>query len=661
MDVSPCHPASLASVDADFVNRVMFSLNTFGGLKLLDGNGRDVAFPEKGLLILTYLMLEPTARAPRSVVARLLWGADNSGAQANLRKLVSRIRGRQLVLGRSFLRFSDAIVELETPPSASDLCFARSDQSGSVFERLKLLRKTLEADFLLEADCQSADFFHWREAQRRRHAGLLKETLYAAAEQARANEEITLVKDVALLAAGSDPEDRDINCIVLRIFGGAGDAKHFRRVFERRVAQLDGWSKRRGDSAAIPADDTAPYNEGTSDGRRRLRIPLLVLPSIEGQGPDYDVSTLVSDMSVGFCALDSVDIADRCTAVRITRIGEGAVATFDQRDGSYILDMRLSPRDNELQLFSQLVDAASDEVIWAERISLAQSSPERQRQRVTRHIVLSLAGQIERREMVRSHFKENPAAYQRYLTAKHYLAHLSVKSLQKARAELEAVLESNGHFAPALSSIARTYSKQWVLTSGADAALLSQAETYATQAIAARRDIADGYRELGMAKTLQRANDEGIEALTLAEALDPGHAGIIADHAEALLHSSEPDLALTKIESAIALNPISPDTYLWTASVASYTLGHFETALDYIGRMADPRLADRISAASWAMLGEEERAGFFVRRMHKTNPGFDVDHWVSVVPFKEKWQRDIYRDGLRRAGFWKAAASSFGA
>ena len=102
-------------------NKIMFSLHVFGGLKLLDGDGREVAFPEKGLLILVYLMMDPNMRAPRSAIGRFLWGRDDNGsAQVNLRKLVSRIRGRQAELGKSFLHFSETTVELQSAPSLAD-------------------------------------------------------------------------------------------------------------------------------------------------------------------------------------------------------------------------------------------------------------------------------------------------------------------------------------------------------------------------------------------------------------------------------------------------------------------------------------------------------------------------------------------------------------
>ena len=637
----------------------MFSLHTFGGLKLLDCDSREIAFPEKGLLILAYLMADPTARAPRSAIAELLWGQDDSGnAKVNLRKLVSRIRSRQAELGRSFLRFSETTVELEPPQLTSDISVLNADRADPVFTKLKLLLETLEAEFLRGINCQSLIFFHWREAQKHRHAQMLKETLMAAAVQASAKDDIALVKEAALLIFAVDPEDPDIGRILLRIFDAAGEVEHFRRIFERRGALLASWP-RSEDKSPTHGESATSSAEGSVVAGQKIRIPLRILRPSDTQTSGYDPSSLMDDITIGFCALNSLEANDRSTAIRIGRRDEDAAS--DGQDRSYVLHMRLSTQNHKTLLFSQLVEPASNEIVWADRLSLEQSPHEQQRQKIARHIVLSLTGQIERREMMRAHFDKSPAAYQRYLSGRRYLGQLSLPNLQKARTELEAVLRSGDHFAPALSSIARTYSKQWLLMSGGDATLLKEAEDYAMRAIAARRGIADGYRELGVAKTFQGASDESLEALELAEALNPNHAGIIADQAEALIYSSRPDLALRKIESAIALNPLSPDSYFWIASAASYMLGCFEAALCYIDRMADSRLADRISAASWAMLGDKNRAGFFVRRVHDTNPGFDIDNWLSVVPFKEQWQRDIYREGLRRAGFWESIPNPAGA
>ncbi|MBY5767307.1 hypothetical protein HFO06_30190 [Rhizobium leguminosarum] len=34
----------------------------------------------------------------------------------------------------------------------------------------------------------------------------------------------------------------------------------------------------------------------------------------------------------------------------------------------------------------------------------------------------------------------------------------------------------------------------------------------------------------------------------------------------------------------------------------------------------------------------------YMRRVLETYPDFDVDKWLSIVPFKEQWQKEQYRE-----------------
>ncbi len=121
-----------------------FSLRTFGGLKLLDSDGHDVAFPEKGLLILGYLLAGSMERELRSTIAQFLWGHDDNGsAQVNLRKLVSRIKSRQAELGVQFLRFTETVIELEPSSLASDMSFI--DGTDEPLSKLAQLVETMES------------------------------------------------------------------------------------------------------------------------------------------------------------------------------------------------------------------------------------------------------------------------------------------------------------------------------------------------------------------------------------------------------------------------------------------------------------------------------------------------------------------------------------
>jgi len=67
--------------------------------------------------------------------------------------------------------------------------------------------------------------------------------------------------------------------------------------------------------------------------------------------------------------------------------------------------------------------------------------------------------------------------------------------------------------------------------------------------------------------------------------------------------------------------------------------------------MRDPRPASRLAAASWAMLGNLAKAKTYRLRTLRDNPNFDLDAWLAMVPLKEKWQTERYREGLLKAGF----------
>jgi TolB-like protein/Tfp pilus assembly protein PilF len=385
----------------------------------------------------------------------------------------------------------------------------------------------------------------------------------------------------------------------------------------------------------------------------RIAIPRLVLlpPKNQSARPQvgFLAASLVEDITIGFCAFNSLEVIAPYSAVQIGHHVETQKAFFERHRVNYILDTRISNTGDEVTLFAQLIFFDQNQIVWAERFSLDHMDLVKDRRVVARRIALSVSSEIERHEALREDL--NPIAYHRYLVGRRHLARLTLPNLRRARKEMKAALSVSPDFAPALSSMARTYSKEWLLTARGDIELLQTAESLAKQATETRPDFADGYREFGVAKLLQGAFDESAEAMEVAESLAPHYADVIADYADTLVHCSLPAMALRKIERAIELNPLGPDTYFWTGAGANYALGEFEASLDYIGQMADPSLADRLSAASWAMLGRQDKARIFVRRFREGNPDFDVDKWLSAVPSKEQWHKDLYREGLKKAGF----------
>jgi DNA-binding SARP family transcriptional activator/TolB-like protein len=649
-----------------------FRLLTLGELRLVDPSGSAVSFPEKGLLVLAYLFAHPQRSQSRSVLSRLLWDkVEPAQAFTNLRKTLSRIEARQQELGDCLIEITTSDIKLDDRTIQCDVAGLQTLPSSDALSDLRTLVGLFSCLFLESIESAGDALSAWIRQQQQQHLTRLRETLTAAIPVAKSTSDVALVKEAALRIFQHDPDDEMIVTVLAETYSTEGKVRTARNIFDGQKQKLWGnltlgpdihalnvvrkvFEKQRGLASAPQRDSGDPSVARVDTGHKRPIPRLVLLPPVEnvaGSQPFLPfVDALIEDVTIALCSLTSVSVVAPYTAAQIGRHSDKA-DTIAQHSISYVLDTKLSGHGALRSLFVQLIYFANDEVIWADRYDMEKDSLAVQRRQIARRISMAITGQVERNELAREYFERSPTAYHHYLLGQRHLKNLGLPDIRRARKEFRTALHDSPYFSPALSGIARTYSREWLITARGDTQLLKEAEKHANQAIAAGQDMVGGYRELGVAKLLLGGIDESVEALELAETLSPHYADVAADYADTLVHASKPGQALEKIEKAIDLNPLSPDVYLWTAAGASYCLGEYEQALSYIEGMADSGLANRLSAASWAMLGNQRRAKSFVRKARETNPDFDVDTWLAVVPLKEQWQKDHYRDGLRKAGF----------
>ena len=92
-----------------------------------------------------------------------------------------------------------------------------------------------------------------------------------------------------------------------------------------------------------------------------------------------------------------------------------------------------------------------------------------------------------------------------------------------------------------------------------------------------------------------------------------------------------------------------------TAAATSITIGFgaADTPMPTMepGRGREGFGATRLAAACWAMLGDKARASRLMRKTMKIYPDFEIDKWLSIMPIKDHWHKEQYREGLKRAGF----------
>ena len=647
-----------------------FRLLTFGDLRLVDGTGSTVPFPEKGLLSICFLLTGASPQKSRTELAEFLWGdIPLDKALANLRQTLSRVKSRQDELGIELLRIEQASVSVNTGAFTSDLGPLTSISHSAPHAALEELLQLGRWDFLARTEVIGGLARMWLRTQRDRVRTLLLATLRDAIAAMSEDADTAVVKEAALRLFETYPDDEAVYQILGQTYAGEPQLESARNAFESRRKNRRGelpvdpdvqmlgvarrlFERQRG-SAPQPRQEVKPLAEvapAAPRGPPRLALLPPVNLAKNHQAAIFLSSLLLEDITVGLCVLKTVTMVAHYTAEKIA-LDLDRGATLERHGINYVLDTRLNFDGSAYSLFAQLIYAGDDEVIWAERFSMQAQDLPRQHREITQRIVTSIASYIERNEFSRDYFERNPEAYHHYLLGQRHLKSLGLPDIRRARKAFQTALKENADFSPALSGVARTYHLEWLLTARGDNDLLRLAEEKAGQSIAVGQNIAAGYHELGVTKLYRGAFDESIEVFEHAETISPHHADAIADYADTLIHASRPEDGLAKIKSAIDLNPLSPDLYFWTAAGASYYLERYDDASAYIARMADPTPAARLAAANAAMAGDMRKAKALVRKAKETYPDFEIDTWLSIVPFREQWQQDLYREGLRRAGF----------
>ena len=651
-----------------------FQLVLFGSPRLADASGTALAFPTKGLLLAGHLLLSHEGYlAPRARLAQFLWeAAESQNASANLRQLLARIRTRQSELGLNLLLGDANYVRLD--PAIVDCDVIRFQRLLANDKEVDLgeLCRLYSGDFLTDVDAEEEVARSWVDAHRTRLRNLFIDTVCRRIDTADPRDRISQIKTAAQKLLDVDPYQEAGYRALMRAASIERQLNRVRELFnacqarlrtdldaEPEAATLDlvrellpGPHRASYVAASQRGTEPAPRNQVSgqaSGGTPRLTI---LQPSCTSgdSGIAELANSLIEDVTINLCSLQSISLIAPHTAWRIGQAGISA-RLLEQFGIDYVAESRLASQQDGAILFVKLFRSRGRELVWADRFELAELTAASRYRELVRRIGGSVADQIERVELQRYESEHDPTAYHHYLVGRRDLAFMDLPRIRRARKSFRMALKTCPDFVPALSGMARSLQREWLLLARNDKALLGEAEQFAARAMTLAPHDARGHREFGVCSLFAGRFDEGVAALRRAEAASPHYADVVADLADTLVHASEPELGLSKIERAIVLNPLCPDDYWWTAAGANYHLERYDAALSCLSKMTDRTPAYRLTAMTWAMKGDQTRARTFVRKAKEVHPDFRVDKWLSTVPFREQWQRRHYETGLRKAGF----------
>jgi adenylate cyclase len=318
----------------------------------------------------------------------------------------------------------------------------------------------------------------------------------------------------------------------------------------------------------------------------------------------------------------------------------------------YILSGSLRRADNRLRIAVELIDAASESVLWSDRFSVELEELFDLQDEIAGAVAARLSVQIEFAERRQeSAYPRDMRAYGLLVRGQHLLLQFNKESNAHARRLFEEAIQLAPEYSRAHSAMSRTHNLDWRYAwSSAPDESLEAAISLARRATAIDRLDARGFAELGNAKLYKKQLDEALAEYAHALTLNPNDSDIIAEYADALVYAGQPRKSVELLEKAMRLNPYYPDWYLWYLADAYDSLGQYSDVIAAIRRMQDPSEGRRLLAIACAHLGMMDEARAAAAEVLRLHPGFTISKWRRIPPFREGPAFERYLEGLRKAG-----------
>jgi adenylate cyclase len=318
----------------------------------------------------------------------------------------------------------------------------------------------------------------------------------------------------------------------------------------------------------------------------------------------------------------------------------------------YILGGSLRRAGKRLRIAVELIDAASESVLWSDRFNVELEELFDMQDEITGSVAARLSVQIdfaERRQ--ESPFPRDMRAYGLVLRGQHMMPRFTREANWHARRLFEEAAEYSPEYSRAFSALSRTHNLDWRYAwSAKPSESLEVAVTLARRAQELDRLDARGFSELAYAKLYSRQHDEAMAEYAQALALNPNDSDIIAECADALSYVDQPERGLELMGKAMRLNPHYPDWYLWYLADIYDAAGRSEDVIATVRRMHDQSEGQRLMAIHYAHLGRMREAQAAAREVLRLHPNFRISEWRERPPYRDSLPLERYVEGLRKAG-----------
>ena len=410
-------------------------------------------------------------------------------------------------------------------------------------------------------------------------------------------------------------------------------------------------------SAATPAPSPAAQPAATSAAARSAGKPSIVVLPFQNMSADPDqeffTDGISEDIITELSRYPSLFVIARHTAFTFKGKSIKASEVGGELGVDYVLEGSVRKAGNRVRITAQLIEAATDNHVWAERYDRQLDDIFEVQDEVTQSIVATLPGRLQAAdaERVKTKPAENLAAYDHMLRGKIYHHRFTKEDNALGLAAVDQAIELDPNYAEphAWKSclLGQALARGFLPEEG----LFDKIVENVNKAVKLDNENTECHRILCEIAMWHRDFDRAVPHSDKALSLNPNDPRIVAQKGELLTWTGDPEAAVEVIEQALALDPFGQDERIHLLGYALYTLGRYQEAAEALKRVANPKVAHlAFLAASRAELEDDGAASALTAEILCMNPEFTITSHVASIPYRNPAHREHYRASLAKAG-----------
>jgi len=322
----------------------------------------------------------------------------------------------------------------------------------------------------------------------------------------------------------------------------------------------------------------------------------------------------------------------------------------------YILEGSVRKVGNRVRITAQLIEGTTGHHLWAERYDRELEDIFAIQDEVTLKILRELQVKLTSGEQARLYSKgtENIDAYLKMTQARFYFYHNDRGSNIVARQICEEVIALDPKWEMPYSVLGWTH---WTDARMGWSDSPEESVREAFQCAQKSISLNESSVAHGLLSWLYLITGVHEKALLEGErsiAVAPNSADAHAFYAFSLAFAGEPKKAMSRIESALRLNPFPPSWYFLVSGIAYRLLGRYEEAIAAYKKaisIEPGNLSAHVALATvYALDGREMEAQGEAEEVLRIEPKFSVERYAKSLAFMNQAYRDLSIAALRKAG-----------